>query len=131
MLGTSNSYVASTPRKDFQVILCIFDGPVGCMIVKFLNKVKDDSTFSPKTKSPSRAATGGTPPKQSHFFTKNLYSKTPNTSRPGSLGKKDARRERPKGEDGQVGTAYASCRIRPLPLTTLPKGYSWKRSTPS
>jgi hypothetical protein len=34
-LGTSNSYVASTLRKDFQVFFHIPDAPIGCTYVKF------------------------------------------------------------------------------------------------
>jgi hypothetical protein len=54
MLGTSNSYVTSTLKK-FHVDLCISDAPVGCIYVKIVNKVKGDSAFSLKTKSPSGA----------------------------------------------------------------------------
>jgi hypothetical protein len=111
MLGTSNSYVASTPRKDFQVILCIFDGPVGCMIVKFLNKVKDDSTFSPKTKSPSRATTGGTPPKQSLFSQKTFILKRQTHPDPGVWAK------RTRGASGQRAKMDESGRPTP------PAGY--------
>jgi hypothetical protein len=70
-LGTSNSYVASTPRKDFQVFLHISNALVGCIDVNFLlNKVNGDSTFSPKTKSPSGATAGGIPPKMVPFLRK-------------------------------------------------------------
>jgi hypothetical protein len=75
MLGTSNNYVASTLRKEFQVILCISDTPVGCIYVTFLNRVKGDSAFSPKTKSPSGATTGGTPSKRSCCFAKTFIVK--------------------------------------------------------
>jgi hypothetical protein len=77
MLGTSNSYVASTRRKDFQDFLHISDAPVGCTDVNFLlNKVKGDSAFSPKTKSPSGAIAGVYPLKMVPFFAKKLYFKS-------------------------------------------------------
>jgi hypothetical protein len=76
-LGTSNSYVTSTLRKDFQVFLHIYDAPVGCTDVNFLlNKIEGDSAFSPKTKSPSGATAGVSPIKWSYFFTKKLYFKS-------------------------------------------------------
>jgi hypothetical protein len=61
-LGTSNSYVAFTLRKKFQVNLCVSDASVGCIYVMFVNKVKGDSVFSPKTKSPLGGYYGGAPP---------------------------------------------------------------------
>jgi hypothetical protein len=66
MLGTSNSYIASTLRKDFQVSLVIYipNAPVGCTNVNFhrINKAKGRLGFPLKTKSPSGATTGGIPP---------------------------------------------------------------------
>jgi hypothetical protein len=62
MPGTSSSNVTSTLRNNFQVFLHIPDAPVSCTDVNFLlNKVKDDSAFSPKTKSPSGATVGACP----------------------------------------------------------------------
>jgi hypothetical protein len=77
MLGTSNSYVASTLRKDFQVLFLIYapNTPVGCTNVNSIeiNKCKGQLEFSLKTKSPSGASTGASPPKKwSHFFAKHL-----------------------------------------------------------
>jgi hypothetical protein len=75
MLGTSNSYVASTLRKDFQVSFVIYipNTPVGCTNVKFhrINKVKWRLDFPLKTMSPSGATAGASPEKWSHFFRKN------------------------------------------------------------
>jgi hypothetical protein len=49
MLGTSNSYVASTPRKDSQALLVIYtpNTPTGCTNVYFIEliKSKGDSAF--------------------------------------------------------------------------------------
>jgi hypothetical protein len=103
--------------------LRISDTPIGCVYVKFINKVKGDSAFSPKTKSPSGVLRGA-PPKMVPFFAKNLYSKTLNTSRPESLGKKTRGASSQRAKADELGTAYASGRIPPLPLTTSPKGYS-------
>jgi hypothetical protein len=101
-LGTSNNYVAFTLKK-FQVNLRVSDTPVGCIYVKFMNKVKGDSVFSPKTKSPSGATTGGAPL---------------------NLGKKKQGASSQKVKTGEPGTAHASGGIRLLPLTTLPTGHS-------
>jgi hypothetical protein len=47
----------------------------------YLNKVKGDSAFSLKTKSPSGATARGIPPKKwSHFFTKNFIANALSTS---------------------------------------------------
>jgi hypothetical protein len=76
-LGTSNSYIVSTIRKDFQVFLHISDAPVGFTDVNFLlNKVKGDSAFSLKTKSPSVTTAGVSPLKMVPFFAKRLYFKS-------------------------------------------------------
>jgi hypothetical protein len=71
-VGTSNSYVTFTLRKKFQVNLCISDTPVGCMYVKFLNKVEGDWAFFPKTKSP-RGLLWGHLPKRFYFLQKSLF----------------------------------------------------------
>jgi hypothetical protein len=134
-LGTSNRYVAFTLRKDFQVFFHIPDTPVSCTDVNFpLNKVKGDTAFSPKTKSPYHffGYCEGYPPKNGPIFSqKSFTSKTPSTSRPGSLGEltQDASGQRAKM--GESGIAYVSGRIRPLPLTTLPISYSRKRMIPA
>jgi hypothetical protein len=122
-LGTSNNYVAFTLKK-FQVNLRVSDTPVGCIYVKFMNKVKGDSVFSPKTKSPSGATTGGAPLNGLVFFTKIVILKMPSTSQPGSLGKKKQGASSQKVKTGEPGTAHASGGIRLLPLTTLPTGHS-------
>jgi hypothetical protein len=57
--------------RSFESFLHIPDTPIGCTDVNFLlNKVKGDSTFSPKPKSPSGATAGGTPLKMVPFFRK-------------------------------------------------------------
>jgi hypothetical protein len=65
-LGTSNSYVASTLRKDFQVLFVIYIPNTPSWLYKCklfqINKVK--------TKSPLGATAGGIPPKWSHFIAK-------------------------------------------------------------
>jgi hypothetical protein len=97
-------------------------------MLKLLNKIKGDSAFSPKTKSPSGATTGGYyrghPPKQSCFFAKKLYSKNAKHVPAGSLGEKMRSANSQRAKTGESGTAYTSGRIGPLPLTTLLKGYS-------
>jgi hypothetical protein len=74
MLGTSNNYVASTLRKDFQVSFVIYtpNTLVGCTNVNFhrINKAKGRLGFPPKTKSPSGAIAGGISPKMVPFFRK-------------------------------------------------------------
>jgi hypothetical protein len=83
MLGTSNNYIASTLRKDFQVFFHISDAPVGCTDINFrLNRVKGDSAFTPKTKSPSGTTAGGTPLKIVPFFRESFTAKAPSMSRP-------------------------------------------------
>jgi hypothetical protein len=124
-LGTSNSYVASTLRKDFQVLLCIPNAPVGYIYVKvLLNKVKGDSAFSLKTKTPSGGYYGGHPQMVLLFSQKSLLQKALSMSQPGSLVKKmrDANDQRTK--TGESGIAHTSGRIRPFPLTTSPTSYS-------
>jgi hypothetical protein len=66
MLGISNSYVASTLKKDFRVSFVIYipNTPLGSKNVNFhrINKAKGRLGFPPKTKSPSGATADGTPP---------------------------------------------------------------------
>jgi hypothetical protein len=74
-LGTSNSYVASTLRKDFQVIFVIYipNIPVGCTNVNFfeLTKPKGNLAFPKKPSHPWGLLREGCPPKKwSHFFAK-------------------------------------------------------------
>jgi hypothetical protein len=75
MLGTSNNYVASTLRKDFQVLfIYATNTPVGCTNVNpvELIKSKGDLTFPRKPSHPRGLLRGASPPqkKWSHFFTK-------------------------------------------------------------
>jgi hypothetical protein len=74
MHGTSNCYVASTLRKDFQDFFRYLhtQHPIWLYKCKFLRLIKGRLGFPPKTKSPSGATAGGIPPKKlSHFFAKN------------------------------------------------------------
>jgi hypothetical protein len=75
-LGTSSSYVASTLSRDFQVICCKLHAqhPNWQFKRKYqqVNKAKGQLGSPEKTKSPSGATTGGTPPeKMVPFFCKN------------------------------------------------------------
>jgi hypothetical protein len=75
MLGTSSSYVASTLRKDFQVLFvnCVPNTPVGCTNVNLIEliKLKGNLAFPKKPKSPLGATMGGIPPrKMVHCFAK-------------------------------------------------------------
>jgi hypothetical protein len=74
--GTSSSYVASTLSEDFQVFFCKLHAqhPSWQLKCKYqqVNKVKGQLGFPQKTKSPSGATTGGTPPeKMVPFFREN------------------------------------------------------------
>jgi hypothetical protein len=85
-LGTSNSYVASTLRKDFQISFVIYtlNTPVGCTNVNSIKLInsKGNSAFPLKNKSPSGATAGGIPPKMVPFFRKNSPQKVLSTPRP-------------------------------------------------
>jgi hypothetical protein len=74
MLGTSSSYVASTISKDFQVFGCKLHAQHPSWQPRCknqqVNKVKGQLGFPQKTKSPSGATAGGTPPKMVPFFRK-------------------------------------------------------------
>jgi hypothetical protein len=71
-LGISNSYVASTLRKVFQVFR-ISDALVACTNVKFsFNKVKGRLGFLPENQVPLGGYYGGySPQKMVPFFAKN------------------------------------------------------------
>jgi hypothetical protein len=126
-LGTSNSYIASTLRKDFQVLFIIYtpNTPVGCTNVNSIemNKYKGQLDFPLKTKSPSGATTEGIPPKWSHFFakTRRKCTKYALTDVLGEL-TRDASGQRVKKRES--GIAYASSRVWPCPLATSPTSYS-------
>jgi hypothetical protein len=74
MLGTSNSYVASTLRKDSQVSFVVYipNTPVGCTNENFycVNKDKGRLSFPLKTKYPSGLLRGAPPQEWPHFFAK-------------------------------------------------------------
>jgi hypothetical protein len=134
-LRTSNSYVASTLRKDFQVLFIIYtpNTPVDCTNVNSIeiNKYKGQLGFPLKTKSPSGATMGGTPPpKWSHFFAKThrKCTKYASTQVLGEL-TRDASSQKVKKRES--GIAYASSRIWPFPLTTSPTRYSCESNSPS
>jgi hypothetical protein len=87
-LGTSSSYVASTLSEDFQVICCKLHAqhPSWQFKCKYqqVNKVKGQLGSPQKTKSPSGATTGGTPPeKWPQFFAKiRKYANYASTPKP-------------------------------------------------
>jgi hypothetical protein len=117
MLGTSNSYVASTLRKDFQVFFRYLhtQNPSWLYKCKFhrINKVKGRLGFPLKTKSPSGATSGGIPPKKwPHFFAQ-IRQKCAKYATTQTLGEFmwDASSQRAK--KCESGIAHASSRIRP------------------
>jgi transposase InsO family protein len=64
------------------------------------------------------------PPKRSLFSQKSVLQKALSTSQPGSLGKKTRDVSGQRTKTGESGIVYASGRIQPFPLTTLPMGCS-------
>jgi hypothetical protein len=99
--------------------------PVSCTNVNFtFNKVKGDSAFSPKTKSPSGVTAGVLPSKNGPIFHKKFHCKCTKYVSTRTLGEftQDASGQRAKTH--KSGIAYASSRIRPFPLATLPISYS-------
>jgi hypothetical protein len=86
MLGTSNNYVASTLRKDFQVFFCYLhtQHPSWLYECKFhrINKIKGQLGFPLKTKSPSGATAGGTPPQNGPIFSQKPTGNVLSTPRP-------------------------------------------------
>jgi hypothetical protein len=118
-LGTSNNYVASTLRKDFQVLFVIYipSTPVGCTNANSIKliKSKGDSTFPKKPSHPRGLPRGASPPKKwSHFSTKprRKCTKYASTQILGEL-TPDASDQKVKKRES--GIAYASGRIRPFP----------------
>jgi hypothetical protein len=74
-LGTSNSYVASTLRKDFKVLFVIYipNTPVGCTNVNSLKIIKSKGNLAfPRKQVTLGGYYGGHPPKKMvPFFRKN------------------------------------------------------------
>jgi hypothetical protein len=75
MLGTSNSYVVSTLRKDFQVSFVVYipNTLVGCTNVNPIELIKSKGdSASPENQVPLGGYYGGHPPPQKwpHFFAK-------------------------------------------------------------
>jgi hypothetical protein len=68
MLGTSNSYVASTLRKDFQVIFCKLRTQHPSWLYKCklsrINKVEGQLSFPQKTKVTLGGYNRGHPPRK-------------------------------------------------------------------
>jgi hypothetical protein len=97
-LGTSSSYVASTLSKDFQVICCKLHAqhPSWQFKCKYqqVHKVKGQLGSPQKTKSPSRATTGGP------IFRKNSQVRQLRLNL--SLGQVQIERGQPSGKDAQV-----------------------------
>jgi hypothetical protein len=79
-LGTSNSYVASTLRKDFQASFVIYipNTPVGCTNVNFhrVNILKGDSTFLRKPSPHRGLLRGASPPKKMVPFLRKFRCKS-------------------------------------------------------
>jgi hypothetical protein len=135
MLGTSNSYVASTLRKDFQVSSCYLhtQHPSWLYKCKFhrINKVKGRLGFPLKTKSPSGGYCGGQPPpKMVPFFAKN-HRKCAKYASTQILGESTRDVSSQRAKKHESGIAHASSRIRPFPLAALPTIYSCERNLPS
>jgi hypothetical protein len=131
MLGTSNSYVACTLRKDFQVSFCYLhtQHPGWLYKCKFhrINKVKGWLGFPLDTKSLSGATA---PPPKWPVFSK-IHRKCAKCASTQTLGELtwDASSQRVKKHES--GIAHASSRIRPFPLAALPTSYSCERNLPS
>jgi hypothetical protein len=132
-LGTSNSYVASTLRKDFHILFVIYipNTPVGCTNVNSfeLIKSKGNLAFPRKPSHPRGLLRGASPQKWSHFFAKNRkHAKYDSTRASGEFR---------RGTSGQAGKtheseiAYSSGRIQPFSLASGPAGYSWNRTSPA
>jgi hypothetical protein len=105
-LGTSSSYVASTLRKDFQVLFVNYvpNTLVGCTDVNLSEsiKLKGNSAFLKKPKSPSGATTGGMPPpKMVPFFRKNSQARQVRLDL--SLRRIQIERGQPSGKDARAG----------------------------
>jgi hypothetical protein len=136
-LGTSNSYVASTLREDFQVLSVIYtpNTPVGCTNVNSIeiNKCKGQLSFPLKTKSPSGATTGASPPpkKMVPFFRKKPRRRCTKYASTQVLVEltRDASGQRVKKRE--PGIAYPSSRIWPSPLATSPASHSWNETLPA
>jgi hypothetical protein len=74
-LGTSNNYVASTLRKDFQVIFFVIyipNTPVGCTNANSLEsiKLKGNLAFPRKSSHPRGLQRGASPRKNGPIFRK-------------------------------------------------------------
>jgi hypothetical protein len=73
-LGKSNSYVASTLRKDFQILFVIYipNTLVGYTNVNSFELIKSKGNLAfPRKRSHPRGLLRGAPPKKwSHFFAK-------------------------------------------------------------
>jgi hypothetical protein len=135
-LGTSKSYVASTLRKDVQVLFIIYtpNTPIGCTNVNSIeiNKCKGQLGFPLKTKSPSGATTGGIPPqKKGPIFSQKIHRKCTKYASTKVLGEPTRDASGQKVKKHESGIAYASGRIRPFPLTNSPTSYSCKQNSPS
>jgi hypothetical protein len=131
MLGTSNSYITSTLRKDFQVLFIIYipNTPVGCTNVNSfeLIKSKGNLAFPRKPSHPRGLLRGAPPPKWSHFFAKiRKHAKYDSTWASGEF-RRGARGQAGKTREPEV--AYASARIRPFSLASGPAGHSWNRTS--
>jgi hypothetical protein len=96
------------------------------------NKYKGQLGFPLKTKSPSGATAGASPPpkKWSHFFAKTRQKCFKYASNQ-ILGEPTQDASGQKAKKRKSGIAYASSRIWPFPLAASPTIYSCERTFPS
>jgi hypothetical protein len=134
-LGTSNSYVASSLSEDFQVFCCKLHAQHPSWQPRCknqqINKAEGQLVFPQKTKSPSGATAGGTPPKKNGpIFSQKIRKRAKCDL---TLASSEFRR----GAGGQAERtcepeiAYTSARIRPFSLASGPTGYSRNRTSPT
>jgi hypothetical protein len=93
-----------------------------------VNKVKGQLGFPQKTKSPSGATAGGTPPKNGPIFSqKNRKRAKYDSTLASSEFKRGAGGQAERTREPEI--AYASARIRPFSLASSPTGYSRYRTS--
>jgi hypothetical protein len=119
-LGTSSSYVASTLRKDFQVLFVnhVPNTRVCCTDVNPVEsiKLKGNLAFPRKPSHPRGLLRGASPPpKMVPFFRKKSQARQVRLDL--SLGRIQAEREQPSGKDARAGD---SLRLR-QDTTLLPR----------
>jgi hypothetical protein len=105
-LGTSNNYVASTLRKDFQVFFVNYipNTPVGCTNVNSFELImlKGNLAFPREPSHPRGLLRGASPPKKMvPFFRKNSQARQVRLDL--SLRRIQAGHEQPSGKDARAG----------------------------